>query len=202
MSEIGLFPLPIVLLPDERVPLHIFEPRYKELIGECVEDERDFGLVLADDRGMRSVGTRAAVVQVLRRYPDGRLDIVVEGRRRLSVVELTEGRSFMTAEVMDLDDEDDMPTKEEIRRCIEALAGFLASSGGPPPNAHSGRLSFEIAARASLPPRVKQELLEMTSERARLARLQAVFAEAASGALRRSAIAERATGNGHVASDE
>ena len=59
MDELGLFPLNLVLLPGEQAPLHIFEPRYRELIGECLEDGKEFGLVLADDDGMRDVGTRA-----------------------------------------------------------------------------------------------------------------------------------------------
>src|SRR5207244_5641808 len=79
VPELGLFPLGVVLLPTERVPLHIFEPRYKELIGECLESEGEFGLVLADDDGLREVGTRAAVTDVLHRFPDGRMNVVVEG---------------------------------------------------------------------------------------------------------------------------
>ncbi|TMJ94386.1 MAG: hypothetical protein E6G67_09675 [Actinobacteria bacterium] len=79
MSEIGLFPLDLVLLPGEQRPLHVFEPRYKELIGECLDEETEFGLVLADEEGMREVGTRAAVVEVLERFDDGRLNVVIEG---------------------------------------------------------------------------------------------------------------------------
>ena len=70
MSELGLFPLPLVLFPEEQVPLHVFEERYKELIGECLEDDREFGLVYADDDGIREVGTRAGVVSVLDRFED------------------------------------------------------------------------------------------------------------------------------------
>ena len=69
MDEIGLFPLEIVLLPTERVPLHIFEERYKELLGECIDAEAEFGLVYADDQGVRDVGTRARVERVQRRCP-------------------------------------------------------------------------------------------------------------------------------------
>ena len=87
MEEIGLFPLGMVLLPTERVPLHIFEPRYLELIGECVQHDREFGLVYADDDGIRAVGTRAKVIDVVR-LPDGRLSVVVEGRERFRLVEL------------------------------------------------------------------------------------------------------------------
>src|ERR671924_1837995 len=117
MDEIGLFPLNLVLLPGEHAPLHIFEPRYRELIGECLEDGKEFGLVLADDDGMRDVGTRAGVVEVLERFPDGRLNVVVEGRERFRLVELTEGRSYMTAEVDELEDELDDPSAEEVEQC-------------------------------------------------------------------------------------
>ena len=72
MSELGLFPLGIVLLPSEQIPLHIFEERYQELIGECLDLEQEFGLVFADDEGLREVGTRALVTEVLDRFDDGR----------------------------------------------------------------------------------------------------------------------------------
>ena len=71
MTELGLFPLPLVLLPSEHVPLHIFEERYKELIGECLDDDSEFGLVFADETGIREIGTRAAVLEVLTRFEDG-----------------------------------------------------------------------------------------------------------------------------------
>ncbi|HYA08342.1 MAG TPA: LON peptidase substrate-binding domain-containing protein, partial [Gaiellaceae bacterium] len=77
MEEIGLFPLGIVLLPTERVPLHIFEPRYRELIHECLEHERAFGLLFEDEDGVRELGTRAHVTEVLERFDDGRLNILV-----------------------------------------------------------------------------------------------------------------------------
>ena len=79
------------------MPLHIFEPRYKELVGECVADEREFGLLLEDESGRREVGTRAAVLEVLQVFDDGRMNVVVEGGRRFSVDRMTQGRSFMTA---------------------------------------------------------------------------------------------------------
>ena len=97
MNELGLFPLKVVLLPTEQIPLHIFEPRYKELIGECIEDDAEFGLVLSDDEGLRQVGTRARVTDVLERFDDGRLNVVVEGGERFRLVELTTGRIIRRA---------------------------------------------------------------------------------------------------------
>jgi len=97
IDELGLFPLGVVLLPTERIPLHIFEPRYRELINECIDEDTEFGLVFADEDGVRELGTRALVTDVLERFDDGRLNIVVEGQERFHVERLTQGRSFMTA---------------------------------------------------------------------------------------------------------
>ena len=82
MSEIGLFPLGLVLLPTEQVPLHIFEPRYRELIRESLEREFPFGIVYADEDGLRQIGTLATVSEVVERFDDGRLNILVEGGAR------------------------------------------------------------------------------------------------------------------------
>ena len=91
MTDVGLFPLGIALLPTEQIPLHIFELRYRELIGECLERDEPFGLVLADEEdGIRDVGTLAHVID-FEPLDDGRLNIVIEGRERFSVSELTEG---------------------------------------------------------------------------------------------------------------
>src|SRR6266571_8557297 len=122
MEEIGLFPLGIVLLPTERVPLHIFEERYRELVGESLADDRRFGLVFADDDGVRSMGTKAAVAQVLNRFPDGRMNIIVEGEERFTIVRMTGGRSFDMAEVELVEDEPDSgPQAEQVEATLEAF---------------------------------------------------------------------------------
>src|SRR6476469_1595979 len=118
MEEIGLFPLGIVLLPTEQVPLHIFEPRYRELIAECLEGEQPFGLVFADDDGLRRTGTLASVVEVVERFEDGRLNIVVEGGDRFRLLQLTDGRSFHTGTVEPLADNDDPPDPADVTRGI------------------------------------------------------------------------------------
>jgi Lon protease-like protein len=118
MSELGLFPLGVVLLPTERLPLHIFEERYQELIEECLEQDTEFGLVYADSDGIRDVGTRARVAEVLTRFEDGRLNILVEGGERFQVDELTDGRSFHTAEVSPITDADDAAEAEAIQQAM------------------------------------------------------------------------------------
>src|SRR5919206_377127 len=123
MSEIGLFPLQLVLLPSERVPLHIFEPRYKELIGECLEEGLEFGLLLEDESGRREIGTRAAVVEAL---------------------------------------------------------------------------SFELASRVDFGHELKQEILELRSERERLRRLVEILERAVEAIALEKEVRERAAGNGKV----
>ena len=124
MEEIGLFPLGLVLLPTEQVPLHIFEPRYRELIAECLENEQPFGLVYADDDGLRRTGTLATVVEVVDEFEDGRLNIVVEGGDRFRLVELTDGRSFHTGTIEPFADVDDPPPPDDVRRGL-GLQGDL-----------------------------------------------------------------------------
>src|SRR3954469_2903954 len=103
-KEIGLFPLGIVVFPGEQTPLHIFEPRYRELVGEAIEQEAPFGILLTDDEGLREVGTTVRVTEVVERFEDGRFVVVVEGRERFRLVRFTEGRSFRTGEVETLAD--------------------------------------------------------------------------------------------------
>ena len=199
MDEIGLFPLELVLLPGEQTPLHIFEPRYRELIGECLEEGGEFGLVLADEEGMREIGTRASVVEVLERFPDGRLNVVVEGRDRFRLVELTEGRSFATAEVDDVDDEGDLPTDEETARCLAAYRRVVEAADVALDDLDRGEsLSFQIGARIDLGTDVKQDLLELRSERDRVVRLAPLLDQAAEAVQRERTIRERATSNGRV----
>jgi Lon protease-like protein len=168
--EIGLFPLGIVLLPTERVPLHIFEPRYRELIGECIERESEFGLVFADENGVRELGTRARVDEVLEQFDDGRMNIVVEGGERFLVEQLTRGRSFMTAEVAPVDDDGDAPEPGAVARAaasFRALAAAAEAEAGEL-DEEATQLSFRLAAQVELAPESKQELLELRSEQRRL----------------------------------
>jgi Lon protease-like protein len=168
--ELGLFPLGIVLLPTERVPLHIFEPRYRELIGECIENESEFGLVFADENGVRELGTRARVDEVLERFDDGRMSIVVEGGDRFRVEKLTRGRSFMTAEVEPVDDDGVEPASDSVARAAAAFRALAAAAEADAGDVDEDavQLSFRLAAQVELAPEAKQELLELLSEQRRL----------------------------------
>ncbi|HET6683740.1 MAG TPA: LON peptidase substrate-binding domain-containing protein [Gaiella sp.] len=201
MDEIGLFPLGLVLLPTEQVPLHIFEPRYRELIAECLEADEPFGLVFADDDGLRGVGTLASVVEVTERFEDGRLNVVVEGGDRFRLVELTEGRSFHTGTIEPLGDlEADPPSAEEVERATTVFSRLVQLTGTEvePPDLNGEQPSFAIAARFELAPDLKLELLEETNERQRLVRLCEILESAAASVERQREIAALAQTNGHA----
>ncbi|MGH3065223.1 MAG: LON peptidase substrate-binding domain-containing protein [Gaiellaceae bacterium] len=200
MSELGLFPLPLVLLPTERVPLHIFEERYRELIGECLESDREFGLVYADDDGLRDIGTRARVTEVLARAPDGRMDILVEGGRRFRLLELTSGRSFQTGEVSAVEDEDDPADSESIARAVGLFDRLrdLTGSDVDVPDPGSEQLSFVLAGLVELPPDDKLQLLRAVSERSRMARVCELLESALVTTQHVREAAERAATNGRV----
>jgi Lon protease-like protein len=200
--ELGLFPLGMVLLPGELVPLHIFEPRYRELIGECLARDEPFGLVLEDAEGLRRVGTAAMVVEVLERMPDGRLDILVEGGGRFAIVEETAGRSFRTAIVEPVEDTAEAPAPEELERCLTAFRALAreaeAEEAEPDLGDEPGELSWALAARVELGPAMKQELLELRSPRVRIVRLAELFARARVTLAWARTARERAAGNGRV----
>ncbi len=200
MTELGLFPLPLVLLPTERVPLHIFEGRYHELISECLDSRDEFGLVYADDDGVSDVGTRARVTEVLARMADGRMDILVEGGDRFRLLELTTGRSFHTGEVAPVEDENDPAEPKSIERALGLFDGLreLTGSGVDVPEADAAQLSFVLAGRVELQPEDKLELLRVVSERSRMDRVCDLLEHAISTARRVRAAAERAATNGRV----
>jgi len=200
MSELGLFPLGIVLLPSEQIPLHIFEDRYQELIAECLAEETEFGLVYADDDGLREIGTRAAVTEVLDRFDDGRMNVVIEGRERFRLLELTEGRSFHTGRVEAVEDEPDVADPQDAEHALELFHRLVELTGAEveEPRLDAGQLSFELAGRFELAPELKQRLLQLTSERRRMKLLAELLAGAAIAVEREREVAERAHGNGKV----
>jgi Lon protease-like protein len=198
VDELGLFPLGIVLLPTEVVPLHVFEERYRELIGECLELEREFGLVFADEDGVREVGTRARVAEVLERFDDGRLNVLVRGGERFRVERLTRGRSFLTAEVAPLEDEPAADDGDSAGRVVEAFRALAAAAGTEveDPDDAEAALSFAVAARVELPVEAKQQVLESRSEPERRERVRELLDAAREAILAARRLAEHAKRNG------
>jgi ATP-dependent Lon protease len=201
VSRLGLFPLPIVLVPTERVPLHIFEPRYRELVGECIERGDEFGILLHQAPGaMMRIGTRAAVSEVLRMLPDGRMHIAVEGGERFRLVEMHDDRSFLTGTVETVVDDDDPPDENDVDRVL-AFFGQLQETVGStrePPRRDAPMLDFEIVARVDFGATEKQELLELSSPRTRYGRLVELLERALEVLTYERAIQQSAAGNGKV----
>jgi Lon protease-like protein len=200
MDELGLFPLGIVLLPTEQLPLHIFEERYMELIGECLDEDLEFGLIYADDDGLRDLGTRARVTEVLTRFEDGRMNILVEGGERFRLTDLTDGRSFSTGLVVTVIDDDDPAEDtaiEEALRLFEQLREITESEVDVP-DAEAPQLSFALAAKVELPSDAKLSLLGETSERTRMELVQDLLTTAVLTAQRVRRAGERAATNGRV----
>jgi len=189
------------LLPGTPLPLHIFEPRYKEMIRECLTNEAPFGVIRALEHGIAEVGCTAEIITVTKEYPDGRLDLIAEGRKRFEVLELNEERSFLRAEVLLVPDEPAALPQQEPERVkaiqlhleILSLAGAVQDLSA----ADQNQLSFYLAGSLPLDLDFKQKLLGMRSEGERI---QAVagYLEGILPKLRRVAKArEKAGGNGH-----
>ena len=153
MPELGLFLLGIVLLPGERVPLHVFEEPYKELIGECIALGEEFGLLYMDASGLREVGCRATVVEVLERFDDGRMNVLVEGAERFRIIRQTGGRTFSTAEVEPVDDTDPVGGPEPGARALNAFHSprscRSSSLGGSSSSRRRSRSCSSLAPRWS-----------------------------------------------------
>jgi Lon protease-like protein len=198
VEEIGLFPLGIVLLPSEHVPLHIFELRYRELIAECIEHEREFGLIYADGEGVREVGTRARVIDVLEEFQDGRLNIVVEGAARFRVERLTRGRSYLTAMVAPAPDGRGRPDQDTVERAVGSFRALAALAGVEPNEVDetASQLAFEIAAQVELPTEAKQRLLELDEEQQRLELVVGLLDAVREALLAARVLGEQAKSNG------
>ena len=201
MARIGLFPLELVLVPTERVPLHIFEPRYKELIGECIDRDDEFGIVLAKPGGdVHHIGTRAAVAEVLQVHRDGRMHVVVEGGDRFRLLEVDHERSFDTGTIEELVDDDDPPDAADVERVYETFKRLKETVGAPgePPDPSSPLFDFEVVGRVDFSTETKQELLELTSPRLRIARLGVLLERALAALEIDQELRQRAHGNGKV----
>ena len=146
-----LFPLHVVVFPRTRLPLHIFEDRYKEMVGTALRENSEFGIVLARDDGIVNAGCTVIVEKVLNNYPDGKMDILTCGRRRFDVVMLDEEKDYLRGEVQFFDDDDaDEPTPLEAQHAALTQYKSLLESGvlrppTPEPNLDDPQLSFQLA---------------------------------------------------------
>ncbi|MBI2956261.1 MAG: LON peptidase substrate-binding domain-containing protein [Acidobacteria bacterium] len=199
-QPLPLFPLEVVLFPEMVVPLHIFEPRYKLMIGRCLQEKREFGVILWRGEGVASVGCTAEIVQVVKEYEDGRKDILTVGRRRFALEEVFDEKPYWEGQVEYLKEEE----PEEAPESTALLESFgrvwrLLGKREPAPLEGSGEawLSFRLAAELPLDLNFKQELLELDSEHARQQRLAGRLQEWTQELERQERARRKAGGNGH-----
>ena len=200
-----LFPLELVLFPGQTLPLHIFEERYKEMIGECHEKQSEFGVILAKENSVANVGCTALITSITKRYDDGRMDIETGGRRRFEVLFLDQERSFLRAAVQFFDDEDTRGADPEGRRrakilhdqALELLFNDPEERKGHEVNPDTHPMSFPIVAPLPVDNDFKQSLLAMRSEADRMERVTDCLEKLLTHLKLVSAVRARAGSNGH-----
>jgi Lon protease-like protein len=165
-----LFPLGLVALPSELVPLHIFEERYKTMIGHCLEEEAEFGIVWLADDGLRPIGCACEVAEVLERLPDGRINLVARGTRVFRIESRQEDLPYPAATVEFLEDRDEAQDSEAAAGAHIAYADLVeqATDRTPEPGEIEAMTAYEMAATVEFGLDAKQGLLDLRSESARM----------------------------------
>jgi len=172
-----LFPLQVVLFPRTALPLHIFEERYKEMIEEVLRGKSEFGVVLSGEKGIVNMGCTASVERVVKKYPDGRMDLLTLGRRRFEIMMLNDEKSYLRGVVEFFDDDESEPIPPDVRkRVMESYNEVrgLEQSESPDPHMADPQLSFQLAqVVADLD--FRQIMLATRSEADRMRRLAEFF---------------------------
>ena len=200
VHDFPLFPLGLAALPGEIVPLHIFEERYKTMIGECLERESEFGLVAAGPDGTNAIGCAMEVTRVLEELPDGRMNILTSGTRVFRVIEEQHDLPYGAATVEFLEDSVEEPSEQDAQTAREAYRTLVdeASEHELEPEVLATMSAYDMAATVEFGLEAKQSLLTLRSENARM-RLVARLFRAATKRLEFIERAEvRARSNGRV----
>jgi Lon protease-like protein len=200
IESFPLFPLGIVLLPEEVVPLHIFEDRYKLMVGECLEQEREFGIVWLSDSGLRDIGCTATITELLETMDDGRMNILVRGSRPFRLMRRIEELPYPAGDIELLEDDGRAPepasldaTRDRYAQLVERL------TESRPDEAQLDELgAYGIAATIDFAHDAKQSLLESRSEEERLTMLSELIAAAMKRVDYVERAGERAKSNGKI----
>jgi len=211
-ERIPLFPLNVVLLPGASLPLHIFEPRYKEMVKDCLEEKSEFGMLLAlpKEKDARSllkgvdvakVGCTAEIMEVVKRYPDGRMDILTVGRAPFRVLELFSENPLLKGQVDYLEDRGSLGNPIVQRQLVELYEACHTLLFEDYPKNLEGapveELSYRIASTLPMDLLWKQQILELRSEEDRQERLVGYLREWAPHLQNNKVMRQRAGGNGH-----
>jgi Lon protease-like protein len=177
VREFPLFPLGLVALPSELIPLHIFEQRYKAMMNECLRDEREFGILWLADDGLREIGCACEIAEVIERLDDGRMNLVARGTRPFRVLERQGHLAYPAGVVEFLDDREDEIDDDVAQAAHEAYADLVrrATDRDPTADGLAELDAYAMAATVDFGLEAKQGLLDLRSENARLRLVTRLF---------------------------
>jgi Lon protease-like protein len=194
-----IFPLPLVLLPTELAPLHIFEERYKRMINLCIEEGAEFGIVWLGDSGLADVGCTARITELIDRMEDGRMNIVVRGGKPFRLLRRVEELPYPAGDIEMLEDEQAATdTHAEAARSSYAEVVEKATDERPADEDLADMDAYRMASTIELEPALKQKLLDSRSEEERLEIVQELFTKAVERLERAEHVSEVARSNGKV----
>jgi Lon protease-like protein len=177
VRDFPLFPLQLVALPSELIPLHIFEERYKEMIGRCLEEPTEFGIVWESEDGLRPVGCACEVAEVLERFDDGRINLVARGTRPFRIDDRQDDHSYPAAIVEFLEDRNEEVEPDVAEKAHEAYANLVEQATDRTPDREeiAAMSAYDMAATVEFGLDAKQGLLDLRSESARLKLVARLF---------------------------
>ena len=194
-----IFPLPLVLLPTELAPLHIFEERYKRMINLCIEDAAEFGIVWLGDSGLAEVGCTARITELIDRMDDGRMNIVVRGGKPFRLLRRIDELPYPAGDIELLED-DDNASESHAEAVRSSYAEVVEKATDERPNDEdlAEMDAYRMAATIELEPQLKQKLLDSRSEDERLDIVEELFTTAVERLERAEHVSEVARSNGKV----
>jgi Lon protease-like protein len=199
VSLLPLFPLDLVLFPGAPLPLHIFEPRYQEMIAECLQHKKPFGMVRVNKDSLAEIGCTAVILDVVKKYTNGRMDIATEGQQRFEILQVNQERSFLQGEVGFFDDEPSQVAEADATTVIQLHEKLFEVLGQTVQMEQKNpSLSFQLAHELPVDLDFKQAILEMKSEAGRIDTLIEYYRSTIPKIERTLRTREQASGNGHV----
>jgi Lon protease-like protein len=194
-----IFPLPLVLLPTELAPLHIFEERYKRMINLCIEEGAEFGIVWLGDSGLADVGCTARITELIDRMDDGRMNIVVRGGKPFRLLRRIDELPYPAGDIELLDDDEEASESHaDAVRSSYAEVVEKATDERPKEEDLAEMDAYRMAATIELEPQLKQKLLDSRSEDERLEIVEDLFTKAVARLERAEHVSEVARSNGKV----
>jgi len=200
-ARIPLFPLDLVLFPGQAAPLHIFEPRYREMTRHCIETSSPFGIVFAQEGELAKTGCSALIVKILKEYEDGRSDILTAGQSAFRLMRTVDEKSYLEGDVEFLE-EDFIEVDPALAVRVEELCNqchqLLYGEDAPRFETEGGiSLAYHVASELPIPATTRQRLLEIRAEAERQRQLVAFLGEWYPQLQRREHVRGKAAGNGH-----